>query len=337
VLHAWFGTNFSIVPVAVVALIVFACLWQSRRVFFAGDPFLRRLYQFSWIAIAAGYCVLMATDSLSSSRKVIQTFAELAIAAGGLAVIHMGLRLLVGEHIYRLEYRLMRRLLNLCAATTIVLLALSLLLRWLNFNLATDFDPYHFWQFIDFREEANLPNTYSFILLLLVSLILLLISTQYHSLGRRGAARWAILSAIFLFMSIDEATQVKERLVASTARLTDASAGFLSSRWLPLYGLLLVIFVIAYIPFLLQLPRRTALLFIFSGIIYVTAAFGFELLEGHFRFSGGQGWLAVLFDTVEEAMETVGLIIFLYTLLWYLRSLTETITFRVVDGKDPAT
>ena len=82
--------------------------------------------------------------------------------------------------------------------------------------------------------------------------------------------------------------------------------------------MLVVIFVAAFSRFLIHLPRRTALLFVLSGALYVTGALGFETLSGyHYSHSGSKNITYVALQTMEEILEISGTILFLYTLADY--------------------
>jgi hypothetical protein len=74
-----------------------------------------------------------------------------------------------------------------------------------------------------------------------------------------------------------------------------------------------------FLPFLLRLPRRTAIAFALSGAIYLGGALGVELFEGAWR--EGHGHRNVVYHalvTLEEAMEMVGLIFFINALMRHI-------------------
>ena len=78
-------------------------------------------------------------------------------------------------------------------------------------------------------------------------------------------------------------------------------------------------FVAAYAKFLLDLPSRTRVLFISSGILFVTGAIGFELIGGWYADKHGTGNITyALITTCEELLEMLGIALFIYTLLKYI-------------------
>ena len=57
-------------------------------------------------------------------------------------------------------------------------------------------------------------------------------------------------------------------------------SGLLYNAWVIPYGIALVVFVIAYLRFLMSLPKKIMILFIVSGATFVAGAIGFESLSG---------------------------------------------------------
>jgi len=55
-----------------------------------------------------------------------------------------------------------------------------------------------------------------------------------------------------------------------------------------------------------------------GGIIFCCGAVGLEFLQGHYDTLMGQNNYTVVLHTIEEAMEMIGVIIFIYALLRYL-------------------
>ena len=76
---------------------------------------------------------------------------------------------------------------------------------------------------------------------------------------------WLVLSFIFLYLSIDEAVQLHER-VGVIIENNFNPTGYLSWGWVIPYGLLFIIFsAVYYFKFLPQLPKKIFWLFIISG------------------------------------------------------------------------
>jgi hypothetical protein len=93
--------------------------------------------------------------------------------------------------------------------------------------------------------------------------------------------------------------------------------GFLTFAWVVIAAPLLIVGGLAFLPFLLRLPRSTALGIGLAGLVYVGGAFGMELVGGYFSKARDsiEYQLAVI---TEEGLELVGLSIFLMVLLNFL-------------------
>ena len=65
--------------------------------------------------------------------------------------------------------------------------------------------------------------------------------------------------------------------------------------------------MLLYLRFLMQLPKRTMIMFIVPGAIYVIGAIGFEMLGGQERELYGHTFLYYVLSTFEELFETIWL------------------------------
>ena len=71
--------------------------------------------------------------------------------------------------------------------------------------------------------------------------------------------------------------------------------------------------------FLLSLPRKTATIFVASGLTFISGAIGLEMLGGMLAESQGIENLAYLSTSFfEELLEMLGIIGFIYGLLQYI-------------------
>jgi len=169
----------------------------------------------------------------------------------------------------------------------------------------------------DFDTEKNIPTFYSAIALLVVSILLWFIALAHKNL-KSSYIMWFGLSLIFLFLSIDEISSIHERFGKPT-RDAFKTSGFLFFAWIIPYGIALIIFIIAYSKFLFKLPKNTLILFLVSGIIFISGAIGFEMIGGrHVYLYGGNDIIYSFYYTCEESLEMLGISIFIYTLLSYI-------------------
>ncbi|NOY95834.1 MAG: hypothetical protein GXO81_05550 [Chlorobi bacterium] len=170
-------------------------------------------------------------------------------------------------------------------------------------------------QAFNFDTEYNIPTLFSFLELILSTVLLFIIAKKHKEIGS-GYIYWLVLMVIFLFLSFDEILSIHERLIGPVSELLNTS-GILAFAWVVPYGVLLLIFVVAYSRFLIKLPRGIAALLIISGIIYVSGALGFELVGGKYvEQYGNDSIIYAICYTSEEFLEMLGIAAFIYTLLY---------------------
>ncbi len=183
----------------------------------------------------------------------------------------------------------------------------------------------------NFDTEKNVPSFFSSALLLIVSLLLFQISVIRKKMSE-SFLPWLGLALIFIFLSADEFFSLHERLTKPVEGALQTSGAF-TFAWVVPYSLLLIFFLVVYGRFLFRLPKPTMLLFILSGAVYVMGALGFEFIGGAYAESYGIENIGyALLTTVEELLEMLGLILFIYTLLTYL--VKELKTSRLSMGQN---
>ena len=171
----------------------------------------------------------------------------------------------------------------------------------------------------DLNIEKNVPTFYSSLTLLLSAWLLLVIAMEKLASHQPFAKHWLMLALIFLYLSCDEIMVIHERLIVPVGEYLDAT-GVAYFAWVIPYGIAVIVFVIAFIPFLLALPRRFRRIFIAAGTIYVTGAIVFESLSAgvYFETKSPDTPLFVLLYSVEETLEMTGIVIFIYGLSSYI-------------------
>jgi hypothetical protein len=171
--------------------------------------------------------------------------------------------------------------------------------------------------------------TWFAVILLAVCSVLLTAITYFKRIRRdRFFWHWLALAVIFGLMSMDEGAELHARLIEPLRAMWDPG-GFLYMAWVIPAAIAVFLFVLAYIPFLLHLSNRFRTLFIVSGAIYVGGALGLEMLGGYFLDTYGSGVLTRLTMITEETFEKVGAIVFIYTLLTYLKTMRSEIGVEI--------
>ena len=182
-------------------------------------------------------------------------------------------------------------------------------------------------QLFDVDQENNLPTWFSQFLLILASALLWICAGKETAEKRPFHGHWYVLSAGFLLMAIDEVAGMHES-INSVIIMT----------WAKPAAFLVLVIGLAFVPFLLQLPRATALLFGVAGAVFLTGAVGAEIGGNAMVRDSLENTLGYKLNTMaEESLEMFGVILFLWALLRYMggpgaRSLTASLE---VDHPNP--
>lgn len=189
----------------------------------------------------------------------------------------------------------------------------------------------------DLNEENNIPTFFSSLLLLLASGLLLIIARQAPS--HKKALRWLLLSAVFLFLALDESIAIHEEFTYTLNKVYATSTnlgGYLRYSWVVPYTLGLMALTAFYAPFIWRLPPFVRALFVLSGCLFVTGAVGLESIEGHYDLLYGMHNLySSLLCALEEVMEMSGVVLFIYALLTYVAQEHGEIKLSVTDSEWP--
>lgn len=171
--------------------------------------------------------------------------------------------------------------------------------------------------YFHFDMEKNIPSIFSGFILASASGFLFLVGSL-HKKEKSSYLPWMSLAVIFLFLSFDEIASVHEQLITPVQLALDTT-GLFFFAWIIPYGIATLLLGLAYLKFVIQLPKTTRLLFILSGALFVTGAVGFEMISGrHAEMYAGHNLPYVMMTTIEESLEMLGIIIFLYALTAYI-------------------
>lgn len=195
------------------------------------------------------------------------------------------------------------------------------------YYVISDADKFDFIELVDFDYEGNLPAFYSALALFLTSCLLTLISLKKQQDQAPFKNHWKILTIIFIWLMLDEALGLHEELgdFVEALQLFEAE-GFLYFAWVVPYGLLLCLFAFSYLRFTLSLPKKTKILFILAGFIFISGAVGLEVISA--KEADLHGSTTVLYSvlyTLEELCEMLGIVLFIYALLDYIQKDIGTI------------
>ena len=157
---------------------------------------------------------------------------------------------------------------------------------------------------------ATMRHWYSDFLLLVASGLLWLCAHTKQTDRDPRFRQWYVLAVGFLLMSIDEVAGVHES-INSVIEIT----------WAIPAGIAALVMGLVFVPFLLELPRRTGILFVLAGGIYLAGAAGIEIIGNSMSLQALRDTLGYkMLTLVEEGFEMFGVVLFIYALLDYMRS-----------------
>ncbi len=211
-------------------------------------------------------------------------------------------------------------LVTLLVSTILVLLACHLVSWWLSYHDKEDTAYIHYLdRYFNFNLENNFPSFFSALLLFFSALLLALIY-KLTATTDKYKKNWLLLSVVFLFLSMDEALKIHERVErASRLVFTNNMDGFLFWTWIIPYMLMALAVAFFCFRMVLQLPEMVRNKFILSGALYVFAAAGTESIEGHLMKTTGEDPVVLLVTTtIQELLEMVSIVLFISALLDYL-------------------
>ncbi len=215
------------------------------------------------------------------------------------------------------------------AAVILVLLALDVFcVFFLRIYLGHDF-VYGLISAFDFDAEGSIPTWFSFLLIMSASVASLFAGFDAAKRNPPLKIYWFVLAGLLCYVSIDEQAQLHEKLMYLIR-----GRGIFFYSWVLVYGPVVILLGLWFLRFLFKLPWRTSIAFVGAGIIYVTGAVGFELVES--KIAESKFHAAITDDAAvhdrelavdvpyqvavafEESFEMTGMLIYLVTLLSYL-------------------
>lgn len=172
------------------------------------------------------------------------------------------------------------------------------------------------------NEEISIPTWFATILLLASSGFLWIIGIIKTQSKDIFAKYWKILAGIFLFLSIDEGSSIHEILSVLVGTPLKIYEGMFYYAWVIPIFFLLIILAFLFFKFWQNLYASTRWLFFWAGLLYIGGALGVEMLGSYYVTKlGGHDFNYFLLVSVEEGLEKLGIIIFVYALIKYLARL----------------
>lgn len=183
--------------------------------------------------------------------------------------------------------------------------------------------------------EQNIPAWFSTFLLLCAAGLLLVITALKRNQKDSYTLYWAILTGGFLFMAIDEAVSLHEKLLRPAAQLlyhlgaTPGHYGIFAFAWVVPAIALIILLGLFFVKFLVHLTAETRLRFLVAATLYIGGAIGMEMIGGRYvELHGSESMTFTMFSTLEEGLEMAGVIMFIWALLLYHADHYKEVRFR---------
>ncbi len=186
---------------------------------------------------------------------------------------------------------------------------------------------------INLDREMNFPSWFSTLMLAFCACLLRVVAAGQKNQALENARemlgdrrRWLLLSNIFWFLAADELFSIHEILIIPKLATRLNLPNFLAQIWV-IPGAIFVVFLAKYYwAFLNHLPVRSRLHFFLAAAFYIGGALVMEMLgSAYSKLHGQQNLIYALLATLEEVMEMLGIVVFVYGLLSHLESWNEDI------------
>jgi len=193
-----------------------------------------------------------------------------------------------------------------------------------HFNLSL---PVSIYNLFNFDREANIPTLFSVLLLLFSGIAFLL--NRFFEQDKKLFKGWAIISILFLYLSVDEGSQIHESIMDIIRIFYHGSGAFYFVWVIPAIALVATLFVVLFrFYFLLPESFRKQLLIGFS--VYLAGAIIMEMVGGFYVSNFGDASITYpLFIVIEESLEIFGSIIILIASLNNLKNSTDSISAKL--------
>lgn len=185
--------------------------------------------------------------------------------------------------------------------------------------------------------EANIP-TYFASALLMTSAMLFLLLWRTGKSGGRHSRVWLLLSAIFVFLAVDEVAMIHEKFI-EPVRAALGTGGFLYFAWIVPYALAVIAIGLYATPAIWRTGPRFIKLFGVAAALYLSGAIGVEMIGGNYYEASAYDPNAAYVDlnyrliqSLEETLEFSGVIVLVYTLLALLSRRSPVMHFHVEVG-----
>jgi hypothetical protein len=169
--------------------------------------------------------------------------------------------------------------------------------------------------------EASIPSFFSAVMLVVAAVVAAVLSRVEGGRRARDGRAWAFITALLLFMAVDEAAMIHE--IALNFGQRRQEDGMLYYFWVIPFGGLALVCMAVLLPFWWRLPRHTKWWLAAAAALFLASAIGMELVESALVAEAGEQaayarWNVIAAITVEECGEMLAVGMAIYALLQHL-------------------
>lgn len=182
--------------------------------------------------------------------------------------------------------------------------------------------------------ERSLPSWYENLSMATAAVLLAAIALLSHRIDPRNRVHWTVLAVVFLLMAIDGAVSFHE-VTVDPLRNAFHLGGIFYFSWVIIATPVVIGLGLYFIPFLLRLPRPTAIRMVIAGTVFVGGALGTEFLCGYFASTSGTEALPYMVTAaIQEGLESIGMTLFLIALLRHLAQIAPFLKIDMVQSEN---
>ncbi len=177
---------------------------------------------------------------------------------------------------------------------------------------------------LDVDSEQSAFTWLSVVAAFSVAWLLLVAGGDAAMRGSRFKWHWYFLAVLFLLVSFDEFVTVHEKISAALASRVQ-NTGILYFAWAAPAGVISLLGLAAFIPFIRSFPPRLEILLVLSAVLFLSGAVGFEMVGGSIaEVEGTESFRYRMLTNIEEGLEMAGVLTFAYVLLSYMEGIGAT-------------
>jgi hypothetical protein len=227
-----------------------------------------------------------------------------------------------------------RRIYRILFSTMSLLIIINIFLHILYYQLKINFPGFGTLRFLfNVDIEKNIPTLFSYLILLLATSLLAIISNIKKIQGDQQAGLWWLMTGIFFYLATDEILESHEYLAIVLRKAFNLSGIFWYAWIIPFSVAILLLCILFYRFVFFYLPAPVRKMFITSGVIYISGALGMEMIGAWFFTHYGNDHLNwVILTSIEECLEMFGIIYFIQTLLLYSQQYLGSVIITSQDG-----